>query len=437
MTKFKINSQFYSNICLVLDKEITNHMCRLHINEYEAFEIPLLRLISASSVLTQKFLSDLTLNDFYIKVPFNNKISKNLIQKIQNALNLEEVQLENEDEIINFSLFGKTINNEQFLEPISQILNTEISKENVIKILETKYSCGYQYSGDDQEIQFISANFSSLKEDLLKLALDTTFKPLIELILQNNQLKLQDEDELLTFILDLCNTNNDYEYLFEYVWLEYCSVNKIKELLEYANKNIFTTQSSIALSKCFSRRLIQEKLPVEISHNKNESRYVQKSQFVEYNDDDPLNGMLRKENENENVLLEASSRQEFVYTILKALPYIYFYTNDEQNSWIKASFKNKKLFIISKYMIRGQNRPYSGGWCHLQTWKLEGQLPHGNWILLDTQSNQDISESKIKLYKINYNEPICAVRLTQTGKSTSNNDNLLINQFEIFGKVIQ
>ena len=367
-------------------------------------------------------------------MPFNNKASKNIIQKIQNALNLEEIQLENDDEIINFSLFGKTINNEQFLEPISQILNIELSIENVIKIIQTKYSFGYQFSAESQEIKFISANFSELKEDLLKLALDTTFKPILELIVRNNQLRLQEEDELLTFILNLCTSNDDYEYLFEFVWLEYCSVNKIKELLEYANKNIFTTQSSIALSKCFSRRLIKEKLPIEISDNNIESRYAH--YYIEYNDDDPLNGMLRKENEHGNVLLEASSRQEYVYDILKAQPNIDYFTDNKPDSWIQASLKNKKLFIINKYMIRGKNEQLLG-YCHLQTWKLEGQLPDGNWILLDTKSNQDISQLKIKLYEVNYNGPISAVRLTQTGKNTNNSYYLEINQFEIFGKVMQ
>ena len=69
--------------------------------------------------------------------------------------------------------------------------------------------------------------------------------------------------------------------------------------------------------------------------------------------------------------------------------------------------------------------------------EIRGQLPDETWILLDSQSNQDIADSKVKIYSVDFSEPLCAVRLTQTGKSTNNYDNLIINQFEIFGKVIQ
>ena len=438
MTKFLINSPFYSNISLLHNREITNRICRLKINEFESFEIPLFQLISTSSYFLQQLHFDLTLSDFHLDVPFHSEVTNEFINKIQKALNLEEIQLENDDEIINFSIFGKTINNKDFLLPLSKILNVYISQKNVMKLIRIKLALGYQFSADDDEIIFVSKNFSELKEEIIKIAENTEYDQIIELIVQNRYLKLENEDELLTFLLKICKTNNCYEYLFESVWLEYCSTSKIKELIKYANKNMFLPHNVKALLICFSRRLIQEKLPIDLSIRNKISRYSSKYTIVkEYkDDDDPLNGLLRGENEHGNVLLKSSSHNENVYEILKGSIDTVFYTDDIPNSWINATLKNKQSFILNKYMIRGCKGSLKECY-HTQTWKLEGHKLDGNWIELDSRKNQDISESKIKVYPIAFNEPITAVRLTQTDKNNSGSDRIFINQFEIFGKVVQ
>ena len=437
MTKFQINSQFYSNICLIFDKEITNRMCSLYINDFEPFEISLFQLISTSSVFLQQLLHDLTLSEFHIEAPFQDIVTNKFINKIQKALNLEEIQLENDGEIINFSIFGRTINNEELLLLSSKIINAELSKENIMNIIKIKHSIGHKFSADDKEIKFVSTNFSELKEEILKVAENIDFGPIIELIIQNNNLKLKHEDELLSFLLKISNSNHCYEYLFEYVWLEYCSISKIKELIQYANENILTTHSGKALLNCFARRLIQGKLPIDLSVQEKITRYISNYTILkEYNDEDPLNGLLRGENEHGNVLLESSSNNENVYEILKGSIDAMFYSDDIPNSWIQASLKNKKSFILNKYMIRGHRNPFKG-YYHTQTWKLEGQDLDGSWIELDSQMNQDISESKIKIYPIDFNHPIIAVRFTQTDKNNYNYNKIFINQFEIFGKIIQ
>ena len=435
MTKFQINSEFYSNVCLILDKEITNKMCKLQINEFKAFEIPLFRLISSSSIFIQQILSDLTKDYFTINIPFNNNITEEFIQKIEKALNQEEIELKNDEEIINFALFGKSIKNQCFLDVLSANFNEEITNENVIKLIKTKYLFGYQLKEIEKEISFVSENFSKFKEELHELVKDISYQFIIESIIKNNKLKLENEDELLEFVLELCKENKEYEYLFEFVWLEYCSVSIIKELIEYSNENIFITRSSKAVSSCFSRRLIQEKIPIDLSNSK-EARYCSKNneykenneneKYIEYNDADPLYGILRHENENNNVILEATSRLDTVYNILNNHEKAEYRSDNIPNSWIKATLRNKKSFILNKYMIRGRDYP-NGHFDHLKTWLLEGQKLDGTWIELDSQKNQEIWNLKIKIYPIKVQEPLISVRLTQTDKSTDGDDNFGIN----------
>ena len=254
----------------------------------------------------------LTQNNFSIKVPFNNNVTDELIKKIEKALNQEEIELKNDDEKINFALFGKAINNKYFYEDIANLLNSEITNENVIKLVTTKYSFGYQISEIAQEIEYISEHFSQCKEEILKISKDVSYELIIELIIRNNKLKLKDEDELLQFILQLCKENKKYEYLIEYVWLENCSLHYIEELIEYANKNIFLTRSIRAFSTCFSRRLIQENIP-NISSPNNEERYFQN--YIEYNDTSQLYGILRHEHEKDNVILETLSGSIYIYIL--------------------------------------------------------------------------------------------------------------------------
>ena len=428
MTKFKVNSQFYSNLCLLSDKEITNCMCSLQINEFKPFEISLLQLISSSSVFAQQILFDITQKSFSIFVPFQSDVNEEFINKIERSMKCEEIELENDNEIINFMIFGKTINNEQIINIISPMLECEINDDNVINMIKIKLSSGFQFSEESQEIIFLSKNFSKLKNNIQELSNCEIYQPIIELIIGNRNLKIEDEDELLTFILTISKTKEEYIYFFKYLWLEYCSISKIKELIQYCEDKIFNTINSKSILYCFTRKLTQDRIHYLYE---NTTRYTPK--YIEYNDC-PSNGILHCENAKGNVILEASLQLDSLFNILDSSNSVYL-SNNNPNSWIEASLKNNHGFIINKYMFKG--RDCSKGNNHLQTWKLEGQLKDGSWIELDSQRNQELWEGQTKTYDIARKEIITSVKITQTDKSTYGKNILAFSQFDIFGVVLQ
>ena len=146
--------------------------------------------------------------------------------------------------------------------------------------------------------------------------------------------------------------------------------------------------------------------------------------------DDPLNGILRRENKKLDVLIEASSTiGGNVYDLLKAERNIQFWTKNEENSFIKASLSEGKTFILKSYMIRNTG--------HLKHWRLEGQkASNGEWILLDRHSNEPFDQLVVKTFNVLCKEELKAVKLTQEGKSTIGNYYLKINAFDIFGVLI-
>ena len=73
---------------------------------------------------------------------------------------------------------------------------------------------------------------------------------------------------------------------------------------------------------------------------------------------------------------------------------------------------------------------------HLKSWKLEGkQKSDGKWVLLDSHQNEIFSKLLLRTFPVSCNVKLDAVRLTQTERNTSNDNILLINSFDIYGKV--
>ena len=257
----------------------------------------------------------------------------------------------------------------------------------------------------------------------------------IECIIKQESLILETEDDLLLFIIKLCEQNNIYELLFEHVWLEYCSVESISKFVQYIDDHVCKDNHLKSIIKCINRRLIQEQIPMQ---EKKEKRYIHFSleSTCEYNEDDPLNGILRKENGNDNIEMKASSEcNGNVYDLIKQtfdFDVNFCTSSDDQGPWIEGKIKNHKSFTITKYVIRG-NKTFNE---QLQTWKLEGRrVINGDWIELDSHQNEPIDLLELRDFPINCNDKLDAVRLTQMGYNTDNENALRIDAFDIFGNI--
>ena len=427
MTNFKFVSSFFENIYSVSKQEITNRICTIHINNNKEIKIPLLVAVSFSSLISQMLTNDSLMTDFYIEDPSLNDIQDSVIDKLIELLNLNEIQIENE-EIQQFGKLGKFLGNKELIQIYLNFVKENeqnMNEENVLPLIQQKYSFGIPMEEFNSEFSFVSSKFTKFVDQLIELGKDIKYYNIIESIVKQENLLLETEDELLLFILKLCEEND--------VWLEYCSTEAIREFIEYINKYICKDNHFKCILKCINRRLIQEQIPVQIWEHK---RYVIKLKLeskYEYNGNDPLNGLLRQEYLKGNVEMRTSGTSYGdVYDLLKNDTNLHFHTHSEQNSWIEGNLKNKKPFTITKYVIRGNK--FSG--YHLQSWKLEGRrISDGNWIEIDSHQNEPFDRLVVKTFTIQSQEKFDTVRLTQTGKNTSNCDSLRINAFDIYGNI--
>ena len=426
MTKFQIHSQPYSNIMMFFDKEITNSECTICFNNKYTMKLPLLVAIASSSVISQIVFNDITCREFNINIEKN--LDEQFYRKMENAVLMKEITLQ-EEELESFFYFGIALGNSSIKKAIKNMLiSTNIDEKSVItNVMRKIILSDGEYT---KEAEFLAQSFESMKEKIYELAkFSDKSVMIIELILKSDKLQLESEDSLLEFVLSLCQMNKVYEQLFEYVWLEYCTISKIKLFIEYMALNVFKKGYSDGITKCLSRKLLQ-KTNTMIS-----PRVYSYKNFFEISDDDPLNGIFRREDSKGNVDITASSVSNgSAVKLVQADPNNDFYTKDEPNSWIQASLKDKKAFIISKYMIRARKSNITSGINHLQTWKLEGLRSLDNkWIIIDTQENQRLCKFNIKIYPVSCKEKLTAVKITQTGPSSDGDNNLGINAFDIFG----
>ena len=436
MAEFSLSSKYLKNLKSVVEKlsSYKENKCTIVVNKTFRIELPVVVAASLSSKITKMIENDPTQTVFPFTVDAKkdngdsfDKIRRVLIDNTKVSLNDEDIKT--------FAAFGLEIGNDDFITPLSEKYkkaSESLDKENVVSILNTKGLFGIKDT--QKETTFIASNFieMSTNEEFISFAKNAENIPVINEILHSSSLLVEDEDSLLSFLLTISKSDmseSRFIALFENVFLEYCSVPKCKEFIEFVNERC-QTQEMKTLVSCIGRRFLQPKLPMDPDFIK--SRHLAK--YTEITMDDPLNGILRREYLKNNALMEASTIYNGdVYDLLKCDTSLDFYTINSSNSFIKASLKNGKSFVLKSYMIRARKYENCG---ILNNWKLEGQKESSDeWILLDSHSNEKFSALQVKTFNVSCKEKLKALKLTQTGKNSSGAEYLMINAFDIFGNL--
>ena len=430
--EFQIDSSFYENIVSVCDKDLTNCPCTVRINDHD-IEVPLLLALSCFSCLTNDINIDVTQRNFNIDVDFKHRPDDTFFSVLVDILYKRRVSLRSED-VVNLSCLGSRVGNRYFSLPLESELSrleSSLSVDNCIDLLVRKHELFHDVHQYNNEISLLSSHFESQKTRLCSIASDVTLLPVISSILSSDSLKLTDEDSLLDFVLLLCSIDREYESLFEHVRLEYCSSTRVSSFVDYLDANVDTTHHIRPITRCMSRRLREPIIPKSPKYSP--TRHI-KFGGIEITDEDPLKGILYHEHQKGNVVMETSSTWAGnVYDLIKADPNSCFFTKSVPNSWIQASLKGNKPFILKKYMIRGNKQRDNHH--NLQTWKLEGRKEsNGEWIVLDTHSNEKIKQLETKVFPVSCTDKLTSVKLTQTDKNAIGYHNLVINEFDIFGE---
>ena len=439
--KFHLNTVSLKSLRSVVEciETYKEHKCTISINESFSIELPVIVAASLSREISRMLTNDPTQHEFKFTLKSFDAYCNDVVDKIKRSIiDNESVILDNEEEMECFAKFGLLIGNDEFISPLNEHFIEEsksLSEDNVVNILSTKRI--FNIVDISKETTFIAEHFDSMSENehFVNFSRNCANAPIIESIITSSSFHIEDEDKLLSFLLTICNDNEEVESLiplFSHLYLEYCSAPKCEEFVTFViNKS--ETRNMKTLVSCIGRRLTQPNIPMNPKYIK--ERHSKFVEGIEVTMDDPLNGILRREHNKSNVVMEASSTGcGNVYDLITDNPNADFYTNNEQNSFIKASLKDGSTFILKKYMIRGniQQRHCN----QLQNWKIEGQLSSNNeWIVLDDHQNEPFDKLLVRTFDVSCNEELKAVKLTQIGNDISNWKHLCINAFDIFGTI--
>ena len=239
------------------------------------FSLPIEIAICYSSRIFSMIRADSMLRYLNIQIPFKNNEN---IQKIINFLTdqndtKQEIILEDENDIIDIALFGREFGYSEFVAPFDEYLKNEVenikpnSIEKILKLLDYSNYFGH-LENVNKFISFIIEHFYLYAEnnEFISWCCNENNEERVEIIVTSKNLKLENENQLLTFLLKLCKQKPLFEYLFGYVYLEYCDADICKAFIEYLSnhKKEFQTYSNKNILQCISRRLCQKSLPIPI-----------------------------------------------------------------------------------------------------------------------------------------------------------------------------
>ena len=457
MCEFSLNSKYLENIRKTVDKfpEYRDRIGTIRINETFDIKVPVIVAASLSSTITKIIDNDPTASTFCFTI---ERYSETSFSKLKDVLQHNtRVSLDNDDDIHAFAEFGLCTENDDFVSPLKSQLceySSNISEDNIVKIISSKNT--FRIDDKSKEYSFVASNFESMstREDFIEFAKKDINRNSIKDILSRDDLCMESEDTLLTFILRINEGKSEENIttdLFPFLLLEYCSSSKCEEFLQFA-KSIIQNESVKSLLTCIGRRFVQSTIPMNPAKLKgrhepsnksntldNKQGSLNQEKYTEIGKEDPHRGIFGRENEKGNATISASSTHTGdVYTLLKANDNTRFWTNNEPNSFITASLKDGKTFIVKSYMIRGNKGTNTGS--QLQNWKLEGQkASDGQWVTLDSHQNDPTRKLQTRTFDVSCDEKLKAVKLTQTGPNThTEGHNILrINAFDVFGSLYE
>lgn len=385
-----------------------------------------------STKICQLHQVDPTVNEYYI----NTKSKGNF----QNILSLATF------EPIDFSITDKNF----VLEIIDQLsiesaelpgLTIELTIDNVIELIKEHEKSPSLFPKElDREIDFLSTHFNEIQDhqdELFELS-DIT----LERIINNEKIKLENEDQLLNFINNLYIRNVKYSNFYEYVYFYNVSIEFLKGFFEIFNINDITNGTWLSLVERFSSN--DKKI------EKKSDRYEQKQkieleksidvQFSEGNLKGIFNYIRTHLNMNKEVKITTSSTFCLDSEKLTDIENtgVSVWTLNVPNSWVSFNFKKHKI-ILKNYTIRSFNS--RDGHPNLRSWVIEASSDGYNWeVIAEENDCQFLNGSNFthtfSINKLDDEKEFNFIRLKQTGPNYSETFDLALSAIEFYGYLV-
>jgi hypothetical protein len=391
----------------------------------KSFFVPRFQAAFISLQIHQLLISDSTINKFVVDGISSDNFSESDVPKLIEG----DIITMNESSESMLRIVGKSLLNPEIM---IRIVTNALSKEELmISTAVSRLHLKNEYSiCDDEEIEFIASHMSSIS-DLSEVGVDN-----LEQILNHPKLLIRSEDWLFDFITGL---GTDYCVLFQYVLWKYLSCEYVEKMIS----NILISDLDTVTWNCICDRLRCEIIIDELS-----SRYESYPgistgaiETVHIDSNSPLNGIISR-------LCRECGGQVYdkgVMTITSSGDSNYrclyvthdnssssFCTLNVPHSWLCLDFHEKRV-SLSGYTIKSDNNS-----CHLMTWVIEGSNEGSKWILIDEVKNsQELIESfRVHTFEIAKSSRFYRwIRLRQTGKNSSGNDQLAMCSIELFGQI--
>ena len=437
---------------LVSEQFIPNNICTITFNNHYSFNVPLIYACFFSNSISQQLLNDVTKREFSFNFGDNN-INEELIKKIRDFMINGNNDFETFDEKIFFlriaSKFGSKLLQNKIVNEI--IISKDLDFEERVKYVVIIYELSHEIN--DENLSFISANFSNIIDEnsqFYMILSDPKYIELLELILQSNKLKIKNEDLLLKYILSLCKINKEFEVLIQYIFLEYCSITAVNELIEHVTANMCYSKGIESTFSCFKRRLLLEKLP-DSDQNQNE-RYlkpIKKEQpksiiSCSYSNDmfDGIFNYIRKTNSDQNpikcgavsysIKSSAGSTDELTSKLFDHGSASEWYLKEEEDNFVSFDFKDLKISINGYSWESTYSNSY---WQFPNSFSWEGSNDNSNWELIDSKDrNTDMGGSQGKhFWSCNKSKFYRYIRFRI--RNVERSGGLFCSQLELFGEI--
>lgn len=351
----------------------------------------------------------------------------------------------NEVQSFQMQILSVLLSNDELFLKISEAFKNSIN-ENTLDLylnhlrLIFKFSPQSSLYANSEIINYISSHFHSIdKAKLLSLPVD-----ILEKIILNENLKLQNEDQLVDFIDEIETTEKTICVFYEKSDMKALSKNRLERTLNKLSAYQMTSELMKQL-----RSLILN--PFIGSEEIKQERYT--SHFCP-TDPNHYNGIIMYltgkcgGNVHAKGVVEITSSLAWsgeysAQNLADKTPANYFCTCDENglNAFVTYNFKNMKVHP-TQYLIRTR---HDGDKTHHhpKNWVIEGSNEGSNWKVISEEKNVDLFlyRGTTQIFDIKvplkFDEKFQYLRLRQTEKNVTNDYFLCLSFLEYFGYIYE
>lgn len=293
-------------------------------------------------------------------------------------------------------------------------------------------------------ITYASSHFWELRKEKLK----NLSKEMIEAIIRDDSLKLDEEDSLLSTIIELYEEDDQFSTLLEYVRFDNVSDECLSKFI--STFNIENINASIWKSIC-ERLQLSSKEEVIRKDERYLSSMTRKKGIKEFTPepDHEFEGIMHyltnqtTGNIHDNGTIKITTNSFFnndnTYHPKNLVDYLnnnYYSSNDEPDTFICFDFKDRPIQLTNYAIKSHSSRP---NYCHLRNWVIEVSNDNENWETVDYHSNDSrLNGSNITaIFKVNkeLSDFYRFIRLRQTGYSWHSDYYIYFYFIEFFGKI--